>query len=79
MYRTRLRLHCRPSRQVERVINPFDVVGAALTACRTIKETVRDQLKVEGAVAIQKDQIVRVGDSVRSIAETASIARYAPA
>jgi hypothetical protein len=66
-----------PSRQVERTINPLaGLLAASSLWTQTVKENIRDQLKVEGAVAIQKDQIVRVGDLVRSVTETAPITRY---
>lgn len=38
------------------------------------KEKVRGQLKVEGAVGLKEDQVVRVGDLVRSVTELPSIA-----
>ena len=63
-----------PSRIIDRIFDPLASVGDFFTK-RTVKETVQDQLKVEGATAIQKDQVVRVGDSVRSL-ETASVARF---
>ena len=56
------------SKEVERVIDPFAgfAAGAALFRQIRYKELVTDQLNVEGAVALQEDPIVRVGDAVRS-------------
>jgi hypothetical protein len=58
-----------PSKNVERVIGALGPVGAFPNpfAERTIRETVQDQLKVEGAVAIQTDPVVRIGDRARSV------------
>ena len=69
-----------PSRQVKREIDPIGAIMAStMFQKHTIKETVHDQLKVEGAVEIKKDQVVRVGDRVRSVTETAPLARYVTA
>ena len=51
------------SRTVERVINLIPTPFLS----RTSKETVYDELKVEGASPIETDRVVRVGDKVRSV------------
>ena len=73
-----------PSRNVEKVVDPMGAIAAVISAHslfgpRTFRVIEHDQLKVEGAVAIKTDQVVRVGDSVRSVSESVPIARYVTA
>jgi len=67
-----------PARQVERTFDPMAAYALAASAFlqrRTIRETVHDQLKVEGAAPIVSDPVVRVGDRVRSVSEAMPIRR----
>lgn len=59
------------SHAVETVIDPLEVFTRQIARTaylrRTIKTTVHDELKVEGATDIQQDRVVRVGDKARSV------------
>jgi hypothetical protein len=53
------------SRNEERIVNP--IANLAILMTGIVREAIQDQLKVEGAVAIQPDPVVRIGDRARSV------------
>jgi hypothetical protein len=61
------------SRTAERVVDPVALLAkswfpdAFLYGKQTIKETISEQLKVEGPATPEFDRTVRVGDKVRSV------------
>jgi len=53
------------SRSVTETINPLERINPLLP--REVKKTVYDELRVEGAIAVEQDLTVRVGDRARSV------------